>query len=204
MTSVREYQSQPQMRSMSDPPDLVGRHKDGHEIPVEVSLSPLQSSGGMRVIAAVRDVTERRRAADALAASEARFRRSFQDSGVGMALVIPDGGTGQLLEMNDALASLIGYPLEEYRAQGALSIVHPDDLPALSAQIAAINSGRVDVVGPRPACSTRRERCCGRRSRCRSCATAPVSRSTSSCRFSIRPSASASSTSSSTSPTTTR
>ena len=141
-----DYQSHADVRPMSDLADLVGRHRDGHEIPVEVSLSPMHSGTGMRVIAAVRDVTERRRAAHALAESEERFRRSFHDSGVGMALVVPNGASGDVLEMNEALTSLIGYTLDEYRALGALAVVHPDDLPPLAEQILEINNGATDVV----------------------------------------------------------
>jgi PAS domain S-box-containing protein len=42
--------------------DLVGRHKSGAEIPVEISLNPVETPEGPLVVAAVRDVTERRQA----------------------------------------------------------------------------------------------------------------------------------------------
>jgi PAS domain S-box-containing protein len=40
---------------------LVAVHKDGTEIPVEVSLSPVETEAGMLVSSAIRDVSERRR-----------------------------------------------------------------------------------------------------------------------------------------------
>lgn len=54
------YALQPHPRSMGEGLNLFGRHKDGHEFPVEISLSPVQSDDGPLVVAAVRDATVRR------------------------------------------------------------------------------------------------------------------------------------------------
>jgi PAS domain S-box-containing protein len=51
---------QPRPRAMGEELTLFGQHKGGHEFPVEISLSPVQSAEGPLVVAAVRDATVRR------------------------------------------------------------------------------------------------------------------------------------------------
>lgn len=48
------------VRSMGVELELFAQHADGHEIPVEISLSPIETAQGQLVIAAVRDITSRK------------------------------------------------------------------------------------------------------------------------------------------------
>ncbi len=104
--------------------ETVHRRHDGAAFPVEVSLGRAELEGAPVVIAVVRDVSERRRAEAARRESEARFRAAFHGAGVGMALV---DARGHLLDANDALGRMLGYPREELAALTFQALLHPDD-----------------------------------------------------------------------------
>ena len=57
----REFQRNPQSRSMGAGWELVGRRKDGSELFVEISLSNIDTDDGHLSAAIIRDVTERKR-----------------------------------------------------------------------------------------------------------------------------------------------
>lgn len=58
---VARYTGLPRLRPMGIGMELTGRRRDGTEIPVEISLSPIQTSRGLLVTAGIRDVTDRRK-----------------------------------------------------------------------------------------------------------------------------------------------
>lgn len=73
------------------------RRKDGTAFPVEVRMSLVELNGRTHRMSIARDVTERKRAEDALRASEQRFRAIFDQTLQLSGLLSPDG---TLLEAN--------------------------------------------------------------------------------------------------------
>lgn len=69
-----DYFRQPAERKMRPGRDLTGLRKDGEEIPLEVSLNPLETEQGISVIASLRDVTQRKAAEAQLRAAEMMLR----------------------------------------------------------------------------------------------------------------------------------
>src|SRR5271157_4612189 len=86
--------------------DKLG-HKDGSEIPAGISLSPVEVHGGVLVPGSIREVTVRKRAEEALRASEIRYRRLFEAAQDG--ILILDFATAQVVDVNPFLTDLLGY-----------------------------------------------------------------------------------------------
>ncbi len=62
--------------------NLVGRRKDGSELPLTIGLSPAQTDSGLVVLAELRDMSEQRRAEQALQPSEQRHRALIESAAV--------------------------------------------------------------------------------------------------------------------------
>jgi two-component system NtrC family sensor kinase len=100
---------------------------DGSTVWAEVMLSFMQDENGnvTRIMGVTRDITERKKAEEALRESETRFRTVFEGASLGIALV---DFSAKTLSMNHAFERMLGYSLEEFRQlESNLKYLHPDD-----------------------------------------------------------------------------
>jgi diguanylate cyclase (GGDEF)-like protein/PAS domain S-box-containing protein len=81
----------------------------------------------------------RDRAESALEASEARFGAVFADAAVGIGI---GDVAGHILDVNPALAEMLGYPPEEFRRRTVSDFLHPDDAASVWEDYSALIEGR--------------------------------------------------------------
>ena len=127
-----DYWAHPRRRSMGENLELLARRKDGTEFPVDIILSPLETVDGRLAVAAVRDVTERRRALEVLRESEQRLSQLAENLKEGLWIV--DFTTDRITYANPAFERICGQSRERLYAEKGqtwMELIHPDDRAAV-------------------------------------------------------------------------
>jgi PAS domain S-box-containing protein len=128
--------------------ETVFTRKDGRLLPVEISSRPIQYRSGTAIISILRDITERRKAKEALIESEKRYRTLVDQ--------LPDyiivNRNGVLLYVNPAAARMLGYDPTEITGMTIDRFISPGSMPrvvdAMSRRVSGEPVGlyEIDIV----------------------------------------------------------
>ncbi len=110
------------------PVEYVHRRKDGSTFPVEVRAQVLEWEKRSVLLALVRDVTERKRAEDALRYSEAKYASVVENSVAGIFIA----REGRIAFANRRLGEMLGYSASALSERPLDRLVQPEDWVWLS------------------------------------------------------------------------
>jgi PAS domain S-box-containing protein len=124
--------------------ELTALRKDGHEFPVEVSFGELTRDGHKLFTGFIRDISERKQAADKLRASERDLSLIIETIPGLIWCAAPDG---ELTYLNKRLLDYTGTSHDDWAKQGWANLLHPDDAaPSAHAWAHAVATGQPHEV----------------------------------------------------------
>ena len=134
----RSYQSAPRHRPMGTNLSLRGRRANGTEFPADISLSSSLTDGGVLIIAAVRDMTDREEAKDR-EREEMNQRVAVIENSADA--IISTDTDGLITSWNLAAEKLHGYTSDELVGKSASMLSPADRTGEINVVIARIRAG---------------------------------------------------------------
>jgi PAS domain S-box-containing protein len=121
--------------------ETVRRRKDGTLVDVAFTYSPIRDASGeiVGISAIARDIGDRKRAREALAESEAKFRAIVETTEEWVWEIDERGVTTY---SNPAVERILGYRPEELVGQDSLVFVHPEDRKRIAAKLRELSKRR--------------------------------------------------------------
>ena len=105
--------------------ETIHRRKDKTDFPIEISARVVSIEGEKYFQSIGRNITERKLVEATLKESEAKFRKIFEDSPLGMVMT---GKDFRILRANTTFCKMIGYNEEELIDNTFREITHPDHI----------------------------------------------------------------------------
>ncbi|XXX81903.1 PAS domain S-box protein [Sorangium sp. So ce134] len=126
-----------------EPVETVGMARGGGRVDVSISVAPIRDAGGTIVGASamLTDITRRKRAEEALRASEEDFRRIFESAVVGKVQCEP--GTGRFLRVNRRFAGMLGHEVTELLGKALLDVTAPEDASTVAERYERLLRGEI-------------------------------------------------------------
>ena len=126
-------------KSSAKPIDMNAITKDGEEIPINFTASVIKDAQGnpKTLVAVIRDISERKRAEEALRDSEELARGMLEAATTGIYLL----QDGKFLYANRLFEEISGYTSDELVGTHSLDYVHPDDRETVRAKAIEVLKG---------------------------------------------------------------
>ena len=123
--------------------ELPAIHKSGAEIDIELSLSHWTENQAKFYSAFIRDITERKKSEREVEQANARYQRLVDASLEGIALT----SAGRIIDVNDKLAQMFGYGIDEIIGKQASELFAPERQELHQTRVTNRAVGSIESIG---------------------------------------------------------